>query len=103
MMLSCPVRMVATGSGSFHNYAETNNEQKTDPWTWHSNYIEKHSDYNNEDGYMYWTVTLSNYYGGNLKNYKVEDALQTNGATIVGDVTITEKSKDGTCFSVWYH
>ena len=45
---------------------------------------------------MYWTVTLSNYYGGNLKNYKVEDALQTNGATIVGDVTITEKSKDGT-------
>lgn len=29
-----------SGSGSFHNYAETNNEQKTDPWTWHSNYIE---------------------------------------------------------------
>ena len=85
-----------SGSGSFHNYAETNNEQKTDPWTWHSNYIEKHGSYNNEDGYMYWTVTLSNYYGGNLKNYKVEDALQTNGATIVGDVTITEKSKDGT-------
>lgn len=85
-----------SGSGSFHNYAETNNEQKTDPWTWHSNYIEKHGSYNNEVGYMYWTVTLSNYYGGNLKNYKVEDALQTNGATIVGDVTITEKSKDGT-------
>ena len=85
-----------SGSGSFHNYAETNNEQKTDPWTWHSNYIEKHGSYNNEDGYMYWTVTLSNYYGGNLKNYKVEDALQTNGATIVGDVTITEKSKDDT-------
>lgn len=85
-----------SGSGSFHNYAETNNEQKTDPWTWHSNYIEKHGSYNNEDGYMYWTVTLSNYYGGNLKNYKVEDALQTNGATIVGAVTITEKNKDGT-------
>lgn len=85
-----------SGSGSFHNYAETNNEQKTDPWTWHSNYIEKHGSYNNEDGYMYWTVTLSNYYGGNLKNYKVEDALQTNGATIVGNVTITEKNKDGT-------
>lgn len=42
-----------SGSGSFHNYAETNNEQKTDPWTWHSNYIEKHGSYNNEDGYMY--------------------------------------------------
>lgn len=41
-----------SGSGSFHNYAETNNEQKTDPWTWHSNYIEKHGSYNNEDGYM---------------------------------------------------
>lgn len=85
-----------SGSGSFHNYAETNNEQKTDPWTWHSNYIEKHGSYNNEDGYMYWTVTLSNYYGGNLKGYKLTDALKTNGATIVGDVTITEKKKDGT-------
>ena len=85
-----------SGSGSFHNYAWTNNEQKTDPRIWHRNYIDKHGSYNNEDGYMYWTVTLSNYYGGNLKGYKVTDALQTNGATIVGDVTISEKSKDGT-------
>lgn len=85
-----------SGSGSFHNSAWTNNEQKTDPWIWHRNYIDKHGSYNNEDGYMYWTVTLSNYYGGNLKGYKVTDALQTNGATIVGDVTISEKSKNGT-------
>lgn len=85
-----------SGSGSFHNSAWTNDEQKTDPWIWHSNYIDKQGSYNNEDGYMYWTVTLSNYYGGSLKGYKVTDALQTNGATIVGDVTISEKSKDGT-------
>ena len=84
-----------SGSGSFHNYAWTNNNQKTDPWIWHSNYIDKQGSYNNEDGYMYWTVTLSNYYGGNLKGYKVTDALQTNGATIVGDVTITAKDKNG--------
>lgn len=84
-----------SGSGSFHNYAWTNNNQKTDPWIWHSNYIDKQGSYNNEDGYMYWTVTLSNYYGGNLKGYKVTDALQTKGAAIVGDVTITAKDKNG--------
>ena len=84
-----------SGSGSFHNAAWTNNNQKTDPWIWHSNYIDKHGSYNNEDGYMYWTVTLSNYYGGNLKGYKLTDALKTNGATIVGDVTITAKDKNG--------
>ena len=84
-----------SGSGSFHNYAWTNNNQKTDPWIWHSNYIDKQGSYNNEDGYMYWTVTLSNYYGGNLKGYKVTDALKTNGAAIVGDVTITAKDKNG--------
>lgn len=84
-----------SGSGSFHNSAWTNNNQKTDPWIWHSNYIDKQGSYNNEDGYMYWTVTLSNYYGGNLKDYKVTDALKTNGATIVGDVTITAKDKNG--------
>ena len=84
-----------SGSGSFHNSAWTNNNQKTDPWIWHSNYIDKQGSYNNEDGYMYWTVTLSNYYGGNLKGYKVTDALKTNGATIVGDVTITAKDKNG--------
>lgn len=84
-----------SGSGSFHNSAWTNNNQKTDPWIWHSNYIDKQGSYNNEDGYMYWTVTLSNYYGGNLKGYKVADALKTNGATIVGDVTITAKDKNG--------
>lgn len=84
-----------SGSGSFHNSAWTNNNQKTDPWIWHSNYIDKQGSYNNEDGYMYWTVTLSNYYGGNLKGYKVTDALKTKGATIVGDVTITAKDKNG--------
>ena len=84
-----------SGSGSFHNSAWTNNNQKTDPWIWHSNYIDKQGSYNNEDGYMYWTVTLSNYYGGNLKGYKVTDALKTNGAAIVGDVTITAKDKNG--------
>ena len=84
-----------SGSGSFHNSAWTNNNQKTDPWIWHSNYIDKQGSYNNEDGYMYWTVTLSNYYGGDLKGYKVTDALKTNGATIVGDVTITAKDKNG--------
>ena len=84
-----------SGSGSFHNSAWTNNNQKTDPWIWHSNYIDKQGSYNNEDGYMYWTVTLSNYYGGNLKGYKLTDALQTKGATIVGDVTITAKDKNG--------
>ena len=84
-----------SGSGSFHNAAWTNNNQKTDPWIWHSNYIDKQGSYNNEDGYMYWTVTLSNYYGGNLKGYKLTDALKTNGATIVGDVTITAKDKNG--------
>ena len=84
-----------SGSGSFHNAAWTNNNQKTDPWIWHSNYIDKHGSYNNEDGYMYWTVTLSNYYGGNLKGYKLTDALKTNGAAIVGDVTITAKDKNG--------
>ena len=84
-----------SGAGSFHNYAWTNNNQKTDPWIWHSNYIDKQGSYNNEDGYMYWTVTLSNYYGGNLKGYKLTDALKTNGAAIVGDVTITAKDKNG--------
>ena len=80
------------GYGTFNNTAWVReNDQKT-VWATHDHYIKKASNYNPDDGYMYWTVTVNNPDGGDLKGKKLSDIIQTLGAEIVGDVVVTEKS-----------
>ena len=85
----------ASGEGSFHNTAWTNDETPDGPWTWFSKRIEKSGSYNETDGYMYWTITVRNWRNGNLNGYSIKDVLGDTGATIDGNVTITEKGYDG--------
>lgn len=86
----------ATGDGSiaFKNKARSGNED--DDWT--TNFkarISKDGSYNADTDKITWTVTINNPYGQNLKGSKVEDTVATPGATIVGNVTLTQtKDKD---------
>lgn len=81
------------GSGKFYNTAWVQEDDKHETPATHSKYIEKSSQYDSEDGYIYWTVTVYNPDGGDLNNTTLTDTIQTNGATIVGDITVTAKSK----------
>lgn len=83
----------ATGDGSidFKNKARSGN--KDDDWT--TNFearISKDGSYNADTDKITWTVTVKNPYGQNLKGSKVEDTVTTPGATIVGNVTLTQTS-----------
>ena len=85
----------ATGDGSidFKNKVRTNNEKD---WksvkTKFEARISKDGSYNADTDKITWTVTVKNPYGQNLKGSKVEDTVTTPGATIVGNVTLTQTS-----------
>ena len=81
-----------TGDGStyFENKVRSNN---TDWKTVTTNFearISKDGSYNANTDKITWTVTVKNPYGQNLKNSTVEDTITTEGATIVGNVTLTQ-------------
>ncbi len=80
------------GYGTFNNTAWVRENDPKTVWATHDHYIKKASNYNPDDGYMYWTVTVNNPDGGDLKGKKLSDIIQTPGAEIVGDVVVTEKS-----------
>ena len=84
----------ATGAGSveFKNKARSNNTEWK-PWTTKFEArISKDGSYNADTDKITWTVTVKNPYGQNLKGSKVEDTVTTPGATIVGNVTLTQTS-----------
>lgn len=80
------------GYGTFCNTAWVRKDDPKTVWATHDSYIKKASNYNPDDGYMYWTVTVYNPDGGDLNGKKLSDIIQTPGAEIVGDVVVTEKS-----------
>ena len=87
----------ATGAGSveFKNKARSNNTEWK-PWTTKfEDRISKTGSYDADTDKIKWTVTVNNPYGQNLKNSTVVDTITTDGATIVGNVTLTQtKDKD---------
>ena len=78
------------GSGSFSNSAWVDEDNKKPSYAHHGSYIAKDSRYDPDDGYLYWTVKVCNPDKGDLNGTTLTDALQTGGAEIVGDVTVTE-------------
>ena len=80
------------GYGTFNNTAWVRENDKHTVYAAHSSYIKKASNYNPDDGYMYWTVTVYNPDGGDLNGKKLSDIIQTSDAEIVGDVVVTEKN-----------
>ena len=86
----------ATGDGSidFKNKARSGNEDD-DCTTHFEARISKTGSYDADTDKIKWTVTVNNPYGQNLKNSTVVDTITTDGATIVGNVTLTQtKDKD---------
>jgi LPXTG-motif cell wall-anchored protein len=82
----------ATGAGyvEFKNKARSNNTEWK-PWTTKfENRISKDGSYDPDTNQIKWTVTVKNPYGQNLKNSTVVDTITTDGATIVGNVTLTQ-------------
>lgn len=78
------------GYGTFYNTAWVRESDKKTVYATHDSYIKKASNYNPDDGYMYWTVTVYNPDGGDLNGKKLSDIIQTPGAEIVGNVTVTQ-------------
>lgn len=78
------------GYGTFCNTAWVRENDKKTVYAAHDSYIKKASNYNPDDGYMYWTVTVYNPDGGDLNGKKLSDIIQTPGAEIVGNVTVTQ-------------
>lgn len=75
------------------NKARTNKENDWSYWeTKFENPISKYGNYNPDTNQIKWTVTVKNPYGQNLKDSKVVDKVTTSGATIVGNVTLTQTS-----------
>lgn len=83
------------GYGTFGNTAWVRESDKKTVSATHDSYIKKASNYNPDDGYMYWTVTVYNPDGGDLNGKKLSDIIQTPGAVIVGNVTVTQTALDG--------
>lgn len=83
----------ATGNGyvEFQNKARSNNEND---WKWlttkFKDRISKDGSYDPDTNQIKWTVTVKNPYGQNLKNSTVVDTITKGGATIVGNVTLTQ-------------
>ena len=87
----------ATGDGSidFVNRARSNETEWKPCTTTFEARISKDGSYNADTDKITWTVTVKNPYGQNLKNSTVVDTVTTPGATIVGNVTLTQtKDKD---------
>lgn len=84
----------ATGDGSieFLNKARSNDTGWKTVKTKFKARISKDGSYNADTDKITWTVTVKNPYGQNLKGSKVEDTVTTPGATIVGNVTLTQTS-----------
>lgn len=84
----------ATGDGSieFLNKARSNDTGWKTVKTKFEARISKDGFYNADTDKITWTVTVKNPYGQNLKGSKVEDTVTTPGATIVGNVTLTQTS-----------
>ena len=82
------------GYGTFCNTAWVRENDKKTVYAAHDSYIKKASNYNPDDGYMYWTVTVYNPDGGDLNGKKLSDIIQTAGAEIVGNVTVTQTALD---------
>ena len=84
----------ATGAGSveFLNKARSNDTGWKTVKTKFEARISKDGSYNADTDKITWTVTVKNPYGQNLKGSKVEDTVTTPGATIVGNVTLTQTS-----------
>ena len=84
----------ATGDGSieFLNKARSNDTGWKTVKTKFEARISKDGSYNADTDKITWTVTINNPYGQNLKGSKVEDTVTTPGATIVGNVTLTQTS-----------
>ena len=84
----------ATGDGSieFLNKARSNDTGWKTVKTKFEARISKDGSYNADTDKITWTVTVKNPYGQNLKGSKVEDTVTTPGATIVGNVTLTQTS-----------
>ena len=84
----------ATGNGSieFLNKARSNDTGWKTVKTKFEARISKDGSYNADTDKITWTVTVKNPYGQNLKGSKVEDTVTTPGATIVGNVTLTQTS-----------
>ena len=85
-------------TGSFENkaYAKYGEHDPEDsPWkhTFNS-MLEKLSSYNSNTGLITWTIIVRNPAGSDLTNYEVNDVL--GGGEIVGNVTITSGTKEGT-------
>ena len=78
------------GYGTFCNTAWVRENDKKTVYATHDSYIKKASNYNPDDGYMYWTVTVYNPDGGDLNGKNLSDIIQTPGAEIVGNVTVTQ-------------
>lgn len=83
------------GYGTFCNTAWVRENDKKTVSATHDSYIKKASNYNPDDGYMYWTVTVNNPDGGDLNGKKLSDIIQTPHAVIVGNVTVTQTALDG--------
>ena len=79
------------GSFEFQNAARSNN---VNDWTWGyskgDSRIWKNGSYDPDTNEITWTVCVKNPYGQDLKDAKVTDSITTDGATIKGNITLTE-------------
>lgn len=86
-----------TKTVTLDNKARSNIENKWSHWTTtFENRISKDGSYDPDKNQITWTVTVKNPYGENLKGSKVVDTVTTDGAKIVGNITLTETcTKEG--------
>lgn len=82
----------ATGTGyvEFLNKARSNDTGWKTVKTKFEARISKDGSYNADTNQIKWTVTVKNPYGQDLNGSKVEDTITKGGATIVGNVTLTQ-------------
>lgn len=86
-----------TKTVTLDNKARSNIENKWSYWTTtFENRISKDGSYDPDKNQITWTVTVKNPYGESLKDSKVVDKVTTDGAKIVGNITLTETcTKEG--------
>ena len=89
------IKNTAAGAGyvEFLNKARSNKTDDWKPWTTKfEDRIWKDGSYDPDTNTITWTVGVKNPYAQNLKGSKVIDTVTTPGATIVGNVTLTQTS-----------
>ena len=86
-----------TKTVTLDNKARSNIENKWSHWTTtFENRISKDGSYDPDKNQITWTVTVKNPYGESLKDSKVVDTVTTDGAKILGYITLTETcTKEG--------